>query len=166
MHQQTTNNHQEPLFFKCRLQSLFYIYVCFPIFWPCTYSPFCLEAVDTHLKVEKLCKYRALRMWNIWASAGVSPFSWLLATVNKKLYIIRGVTSEPLCEIKFLNLWKYLWLHHLSGKMSLVSADSVILPLDMGPKFFHVVLYEYLSVFLTHPIKVLHFKKWKKYLWF
>ena len=40
----------------------------------------------------------------------------------------RGVTSEPLCEIKFLNLWKYLWLHHLSGEMSLVSADLVILP--------------------------------------
>ena len=39
----------------------------------------------------------------------------------------RGLTSKPLCEIKFLNLWKYLWLHHLSGKMSLVSADLVIL---------------------------------------
>ena len=48
------------------------------------------------------------------------------------LTIIRGVTSEPLCEIKFLNLWKYLWLHHLSGKMSLVSADLVILPPGQG----------------------------------
>ena len=47
-------------------------------------------------------------------------------------YRSRGVTSEPLCEIKFLNLWKYLWLHHLSGKMSLVSADLVILPPGHG----------------------------------
>ena len=61
------------------------------------------------------------------------------------------MTSEPLYEIKFLNLWKYLWLHHLSGKMSLVSAHLVILPLDMGPKFFHLVLYEYLRVFLNTP---------------
>ena len=43
-----------------------------------------------------------------------------------------GVTSEPLCEIKFLNLWNYLWLHHLSGRMSLVSADLVILPPGQG----------------------------------
>ena len=35
-------------------------------------------------------------------------------------------------EIKYLNLWKYLWLHHLSGKMSLVSADLVILPPGHG----------------------------------
>ena len=42
------------------------------------------------------------------------------------------VTSKPLCEIKCLNLWKYLWLHHLSGKMSLVSADLVILPPGHG----------------------------------
>ena len=39
-------------------------------------------------------------------------------------------------------------------------------PLDMGPKFFHVVLYEYLRVFLNNPLKILHSKKWKKYLWF
>ena len=68
-------------------------------------------------------------------------------------YASRGVTSEPLCEIKFLNLWKYLWMHHLSGKMSLVLADLVILPPDMGPKFFNVVLYEYLSVFLNTSYK-------------
>ena len=37
--------------------------------------------------------------------------------------------------------------------MSLVSADLVILPLDMGPKFFHGVLYEYLRVFLITPFK-------------
>ena len=49
---------------------------------------------------------------------------------------VGGVTSEPLCEIKFLNLWKYLWLHHLSGKMSLVSADLVILPPGHGSYVF------------------------------
>ena len=32
----------------------------------------------------------------------------------------------------------------------------------MGPKFFHVVLYEYLRVFLNTPFKILHSKKWKK----
>ena len=31
----------------------------------------------------------------------------------------------------------------------------------MGPKFFHVVLYEYLKVFLNTPFKILHAKKWK-----
>ena len=45
---------------------------------------------------------------------------------------IRGVTYEPHFEIKLSNLWKYLWLHHLSGKMSLVSADLVILPPGHG----------------------------------
>ena len=39
--------------------------------------------------------------------------------------------------------------------MSLVSANFVILPPghDMGPKFFHVVLYEYLRVFLNTSFK-------------
>ena len=32
----------------------------------------------------------------------------------------------------------------------------------MGPKFFHVVLYEYLRVFLYTPFKNLHSRKWKK----
>ena len=32
----------------------------------------------------------------------------------------------------------------------------------MGPTFFHVVLYEYLRVFLNTPFKILHCKKWKK----
>ena len=52
------------------------------------------------------------------------------------IILTRGVTSEPLCEINFLNLWKYLWLHHLSGKMSLVSADLVILPPGHGSYIF------------------------------
>ena len=38
-----------------------------------------------------------------------------------------GMTSEPLCETKCLNLWKYLWLYHLSVKMFLVSSDMIIL---------------------------------------
>ena len=53
-------------------------------------------------------------------------------SVQMPVPLVRGVTSEPLCEIKFLNLWKYLWLHHLSEKMSLVSADLVILPPGHG----------------------------------
>ena len=62
-----------------------------------------------------------------------NPTSFVLeASINIFQFPIRGVTSEPLCEIKFLNLWKYLWLHHLSGKMSLVSADLVILPPGQG----------------------------------
>ena len=68
-----------------------------------------------------------------------------------------GVTSEPLCEIKFLNLWKSLWLHHLSGRMSLDSFDMVILPpdrtMEIVPKLLNVVLYEYLTYFLTRPVK-------------
>ena len=32
----------------------------------------------------------------------------------------------------------------------------------MGPKFLHIVLYEYLTYFLTHPLKILHSKKWRK----
>ena len=32
----------------------------------------------------------------------------------------------------------------------------------MGPKFFHVVLYEYFRVFLNTPFKNSTIKKWKK----
>ena len=36
----------------------------------------------------------------------------------------------------------------------------------MGPKFFHAVLYEYLSVFLNTPYKNSTLYEMKKKLWF
>ena len=72
------------------------------------------------------------------------------------------MTSEPLFEIKFLNLWKSLRLHHLGGIMSLVSFDLVICPLDTDPKLLHVILNVYLSVFLDTPCKNFTLKGMKK----
>ena len=65
-------------------------------------------------------------------NVALRTFTFLSLKMSASGFRSRGVTSEPLCEIKFLNLWKYLWWHHLSGKMSLVSADLVILPPGHG----------------------------------
>ena len=56
---------------------------------------------------------------------------------------------------KLVEIFTSLQLHHLGGKMSLVSLIWLFDPLDMGPELLHVVL-------LIHPIKILHLKELKK----